>query len=128
MCGIFIVHPIDCDMVAVMELVASLFQGKGTIVSPLPKPGRGLPTAALFLQMIKERVIGSADALHDILNGLRSKQPPMGVPIHLLEGGQKYLQPIGREVFSKPLVVSAMQGNTVVPDLGRDVDLPVQAG
>jgi hypothetical protein len=76
-------------MVAVMKPVASLFQGKGTIVPPLPKPGRSLSASAFFLQVIEERVIGSADALHDILNCLRSKQPPVGIPIHLFEPANK---------------------------------------
>jgi hypothetical protein len=40
--------------------------------------------------------------------------------------GQKYLEPVGRQVLSKYSIVPAMKGNAVVPNLCRNIDSTIQ--
>ena len=40
--------------------------------------------------------------------------------------GQKYLEPVGRQVLSKYSIVTTMESNTVIPNLCRNIDSTVQ--
>ena len=74
---ILIVFAEDSDVVPIMEFVPRLFQCERRVILSLAEMRDTVPTAALFLLGVKERLVGTLYALGYILNRLRTKFTPV---------------------------------------------------
>ena len=88
---ILIVSSRDGDMVVVMELIAGLFQGEGSVFRPFSEMRRAVSAAAVLFLGLEEGFVGFINALYDILDGLRTELVPMRFACSLLHLGQMLL-------------------------------------
>jgi hypothetical protein len=88
----------------------------------------GLLYASLFFGVsFASTNIPVVNALHHVLNSLRTNQVPMSIARQLLEPGYVADQVVPAQTLTRQTVVAPVQGDTVVIDQPGNVYLPVQA-
>jgi hypothetical protein len=101
------------------NFVSRLLECERSIFPAFPERGRTFDVA------FKERIPGEVEPIGYGLNTLGVHGLPMWTPCPS-KLGQMCLQPGFRQPFSKHLVVAILKSHRVIPDLGRNVNRPVQ--
>jgi len=109
----------DPDTVAAFVPVSSLLQGEGAVSVPLPERRRR--AADMTLPVLEKEPVATFNALHDILDGLRTELIPEAVTRQFLELGEVFLERVLGEVTTEQSVIASVQRDAMVVDAGCDL-------
>ena len=121
-CYILVVPAEDGDVIAVMELIPSLLQRERGVLLPLAEVRDAVTATAALLLCFKECLVGTVDALSDILYGLGTYRTPVLAGCTLTHFREMHLEFICGKVLVVHPVIPAMESDAIVIDLAMVLD------
>lgn len=115
---------LNVDTIATEQFPTRLLERERGVLLNLLKGWRcGLNLA---LEIAKEQLVGAVNALGYVLDGLRTHKIPVGIARQFLELGQVFHQVVLIQALAKKTIVATVQGDTVVIDQTRNINLPIE--